>query len=721
MGFERQMTRRAVLRAGSRLTILMTASTLFSTPRIVHAEPIATRTRWEQHDLPVSTTTFVSPPLRADVPFNALESQWDATIPRSATLDLTVRTSVDGTVWSAWNHLHADSHARDLSDAQTFGDLIIGAPARFAQYAVAAQPSASGDLPTLRQFALTGVNTMMPPADTIFHTTAVGGITIVPRAGWGADEKLRFDKENKEIWPVEYRAIKKVIVHHTVTRDPETDPKSTLRAIYQYHAVSRGWGDIGYNFLIDQQGTIYEGRFGGDRAVGGHALQYNWGSIGIAILGTYRDHTISDAARSSLIALIRTKAADLDPVGKSFFIDRDNVMNVSGHRGVINTSCPGDGFYPQLNNVRREIKGMPFWTGDPSTDPVAANPPDVAPPKQTPGTLVDADLTTVAWGATSIFGRDLLTAKITIKNSGSTPIAPQDPPPDFIYSDGDTYAKRGFPGTKGGVRIAMGPELLASSDPPYRWGIGKTLQPGESTTVQVAIRATTAQKTRFVATIMQDGGGPLDTDDAIQVTVAPNPSDPAQASGDAGTQFFPETKHNVGKDFLVYWKVNGGLGQFGYPLTEAFSDWNPDDKKVYTVQYFERARFEIHPEKAGTPYAIELGRLGFLIAQSRQGEKAFGKIARTDDTTDKRFFPEVGHTLGSPFKAYWDSHGGLPIFGFPLSEPFEEKSATDGNTYVVQYFERNRFEYHPESKGTPQEVQLGLLGSEALRRRGWIT
>jgi hypothetical protein len=53
---------------------------------------------------------------------------------------------------------------------------------------------------------------------------------------------------------------------------------------------------------------------------------------------------ISDAARSSLMALIRAKASDLDPIGKSFFIDRDNVMNISGHRGVINTSCPGDGF-----------------------------------------------------------------------------------------------------------------------------------------------------------------------------------------------------------------------------------------------------------------------------------------------------------------------------------------------------------------------------------------
>ncbi len=296
---------------------------------------------------------------------------------------------------------------------------------------------------------LTAVNTLMAREEGVYRAQAVNGITIVPRAGWSADEKVRFDKENKEIWPPEYRATKKVIVHHTVTRDPETDPRATLRAIYQYHAVSRGWGDIGYNFLIDQQGTIYEGRFGGERVVGGHALQYNWGSIGIAIIGTYSDHMISDAARSSLLALIRAKAADLDPVGRSFFIDRDNVMNISGHRGVINTSCPGDAFYPQMNNIRRDLKGLLLWTGDPKNDPVAANPPDVVKVPATPGSQIDGELSAAAWGPTEIFSRELLSVRITVKNSGNAPIPAQDPPPDFVYTEGDTYAKRGFAGTKG--------------------------------------------------------------------------------------------------------------------------------------------------------------------------------------------------------------------------------------------------------------------------------
>ncbi|MCA1666126.1 MAG: N-acetylmuramoyl-L-alanine amidase [Thermomicrobia bacterium] len=548
MGFERQITRRALLRTGSRLLIVATGSTLYTLPRAVNAAPYVSRFTWDQRDIPLGDAPYLSPTLKSDFPFNALESQWNANLPPGTALDLAVRTSTDGAAWGAWQHLHADSHARDRQDTATFGDLLIGSPAQFVQFS-AATPGGAGAA-SLRSLRLTAVNTLAASDDAILHTEAVDGVTIVPRAGWSADEKLRFDNNHKEIWPPEYRTIQKVIVHHTVTRDPETDPRATLRAIYQYHAVSRGWGDIGYNFLIDQQGIIYEGRFGGDRVVGGHALQYNWGSIGIAVLGTYTDHTITDATRASLNALIRAKAGDLDPVGKSFFIDRDNVMNISGHRGVLNTSCPGEGFYPHLNNLRRELKGLPLWTADPATDPIAANQPDVVNVPITPGNAIDATLSAVTWGPTTLFTRELLTARVTVKNTGTAPITAENPPPDFVYTDGDTYAKRGFPGTKGGVRIAMGPELLASSDPPYRWGIGRTLQPGESVTVSIAVRAAVIQRGRFVISVIQDGAGPLDSDDAVQISIQPNPSDPATPRGRKGIHQSSTSQRHGGQALL---------------------------------------------------------------------------------------------------------------------------------------------------------------------------
>lgn len=77
------------------------------------------------------------------------------------------------------------------------------------------------------------------------------------------------------------------------------------------------------------------------------------------------------------------------------------------------------------------------------------------------------------------------------------------------------------------------------------------------------------------------------------------------------------------------------------------------------------------------------------------------------------------HNLAPQFAPYWNTHGGLPVYGHPISEAFHEVSPTDGKSYLVQYFERNRLENHPELPEA-YRVSLGLLGAEILRQRGWI-
>ena len=108
-----------------------------------------------------------------------------------------------------------------------------------------------------------------------------------------------------------------------------------------------------------------------------------------------------------------------------------------------------------------------------------------------------------------------------------------------------------------------------------------------------------------------------------------------------------------------------------------------------------------------------LGLLGRRAARGREGEPPFQPVP---DPGDGSWFPETGHTLRDGFRAYWTANGGLAVFGFPISEPFEERNADDGLVYTVQYFERNRFEYHPELAGTPYEILLGQLGRQALGR-----
>jgi hypothetical protein len=200
------------------------------------------------------------------------------------------------------------------------------------------------------------------------------------------------------------------------------------------------------------------------------------------------------------------------------------------------------------------------------------------------------------------------------------------------------------------------------------------------------------------------------SDCRVPTAPAPDPQDPA-------VTYFPPTRHTLRGLFRAYWQAHGGLAQFGYPITDEFPERNSTDGRVYTVQYFERNRFELHPENAGTPSQVLLGLLGRAALSGRPLELAFVPLRRPP--VSGRFFSATGHTLAPQFAAYWEQHGGLAVFGYPISEPFSEVSPTDGQTYLTQYFERNRLEAHPELPPAFR-VSLGLLGVDLLRTRGWL-
>lgn len=128
-----------------------------------------------------------------------------------------------------------------------------------------------------------------------------------------------------------------------------------------------------------------------------------------------------------------------------------------------------------------------------------------------------------------------------------------------------------------------------------------------------------------------------------------------------------------------------------------------------------RARFEYHPEHAGTPYEVQLTLLGDVLTAPR---RPFPRAAPFPETPDHHYFPETRHGAHFAFWRYMRERGGLDSFGYPISE---ELYGEQGWPYAVQYFQRARLEYHPEHAGTPWEVELGLLGDEFLRRRGWLS
>jgi hypothetical protein len=179
---------------------------------------------------------------------------------------------------------------------------------------------------------------------------------------------------------------------------------------------------------------------------------------------------------------------------------------------------------------------------------------------------------------------------------------------------------------------------------------------------------------------------------------------------DATVHYFAETGHVVGGQFWQYWQQHGGLYQQGLPISDRQVEPSQlDPGKSYTTQYFERAVFELHPENAGHPESVLLTQLGTYRYQTRYPHGAPGEHA---DTVAGHYFPETGHWVGGQFWQYWQQHGGLAQQGLPLSDEFMEKSDLDvGKSYLVQYFERAVFEYHPENAGTAFEVELAQLGT----------
>ncbi|HET9495882.1 MAG TPA: glycosyltransferase family 39 protein [Chloroflexia bacterium] len=174
--------------------------------------------------------------------------------------------------------------------------------------------------------------------------------------------------------------------------------------------------------------------------------------------------------------------------------------------------------------------------------------------------------------------------------------------------------------------------------------------------------------------------------------------------------YFLESGHTLGGAFRRFWEANGGVTRLGYPISEEVVEPNPLDGIERTMQYFERAVLELHPEHRGTPDEVMLAAVGRWVTRDRD----FPRVRSFDSTGERWYFAETGHAVKEAFLRYWQREGGLAVFGYPISEELPEINASDGKVYTVQYFERARLEWHPTHAGTVNEVQLGLIGKQAL-------
>ena len=173
------------------------------------------------------------------------------------------------------------------------------------------------------------------------------------------------------------------------------------------------------------------------------------------------------------------------------------------------------------------------------------------------------------------------------------------------------------------------------------------------------------------------------------------PSSPAR--------YFPETRQTVGHDFLKFWNEYGGLQTFGYPIGPEQVQGN------MLVQPFERARFELHPENAEAGGAHPTVVLG-LVGQERASQLGLSWAASPNDGKGI-YFDATSQELTGDFLYYWQNHGGERAFGWPISPAVDMVNTADGKTYLTQWFQRTRMEFHPELPAG-QRIVLGALGTE---------
>jgi hypothetical protein len=271
--------------------------------------------------------------------------------------------------WSAWQR--ADPEAEDLpnvgtAEARAARGWRVGNP-YWTGTSDRIEYRLHGSVTRLRAYFVRSPEIRIP----LRRVSLTGSPLLIDREAWGANEAIRRA-------PPSYAAtLQFALVHHTAGSNSYTASQSAaiVRGIEVYHVKGNGWNDIGYNFLVDKFGQVFEGRYGGiDKPViGAHAEGFNTGSVGVAMIGTYGSSAPPAVARTALANLLawRLDLAHVDPKSTLTWVSGGNarfasgvpvfIRAVSGHRDTGFTTCPGAALYAQLDAIARqaESSGLP--------------------------------------------------------------------------------------------------------------------------------------------------------------------------------------------------------------------------------------------------------------------------------------------------------------------------------------------------------------------------
>ena len=299
----------------------------------------------------------------AEVPALAVVGvTWDQPA-RSAGTSVRLRSLEDGT-WTQWSELELDdSEAGGEGRGGTEPIAVLDAtrvevevtapsgevpPDARIHVVDPGRSDADDDTATVPAVASTGGGLSQLPLSIVTS----GVPRVYSRADWGADETIR-------TWRPELGQVTGAVIHHTAGRNEYTpeDVPAIIRGIYSYHAISREWGDIGYNAIVDKFGRIWEGRYGGviHPVIGAHASGMNSTMFGISLMGDYSTVEVPDLAMRAMAQMTAWKFAvhGVTPEGSTIGLEGQVLPErVIGHRDVANTACPGQAFYDRMDELR---------------------------------------------------------------------------------------------------------------------------------------------------------------------------------------------------------------------------------------------------------------------------------------------------------------------------------------------------------------------------------
>lgn len=293
-------------------------------------------------------------------PFVSFSATWQEQDDAPDNTRLFVATSADNTNWSPWQELTPDPHAVDIRYSFSSELLFFDKSTRYYRLKVVSNLLNKGVFTKkilLNCFSpgerLKESAPVQPAQSELYSSSSACPCPLpqfVSRQGWNCPQGATFPSITK---------VTHLIVHHSASANVANDWGAVVLSFWNFHVNTNGWADIGYNLLIDPNGTLYEGRGGGENVTGAHFCGKNGGTMGVCMIGTYTNTPASEAARKTLVDVLAWKACreNINPLESLPHASSGlNLNRISGHRDGCSTECPGEQLYRALPDLRLAVR-----------------------------------------------------------------------------------------------------------------------------------------------------------------------------------------------------------------------------------------------------------------------------------------------------------------------------------------------------------------------------